>query len=200
MFCPDYYCFYFGGAAPGALSPDFGRLQSFPTTFPISCLLLHLLSATIAVYEDMSPCFAEGNSVNSAMKASIRVVTFLGPFPLSKFNDRWVIVAINRLTIYAVTAALPTGSSAEIVTFFVHNILLSTEHHVFCSVTAVVNFRHDCCRIDSVPALLLTSRCRAAHPQTNGLTEWFNHTLGTCSPFAFRPTTTGTSAIPGFCL
>lgn len=51
-------------------------------------------------------------------------INLFGPLPLSTRNNRYVVVAIGRLTLYVVPAPLPTGSSAEVANFFVQKVLL----------------------------------------------------------------------------
>lgn len=46
-------------------------------------------------------------------------IGFLGPLALPDSNNRWVVVTIDHLTRYAVTAALPAETSSEIAEFFI---------------------------------------------------------------------------------
>lgn len=105
-------------------------------------------------------------------------IDLYGPLPYTAAGNRWVIVAVDHLTRYAETAALPTATARDVASFLLRRFilrhgapreLLSDRGRVFLS---------------DVVAKLLTE-CRiihrtttAYHPQTNGLTERFNRTLG----------------------
>lgn len=49
---------------------------------------------------------------------------FLGPFPTSSSEKRWIIVATDYLTCYAEAAALLSGTALEVPKFFVLQIVL----------------------------------------------------------------------------
>lgn len=105
-------------------------------------------------------------------------IDLYGPLPTTSSGNRWVIVAIDHLTRYAETSALPSASAHDVAWFLLRHIilrhgspkeLLSDRGRVFLS--------------DVIEALL--EKCRvvhrtttAYHPQTNGMTERFNRTLG----------------------
>lgn len=104
-------------------------------------------------------------------------IDFLGPFPLSTRGNRWILVAVDHLTRYVETKAVPVDTAEEVSGFFLHRIvlrhgaprtLLSDRGTPFLS--AVVRALLAAC---STVHALTTSY----HPQTNGLTERFNHTL-----------------------
>lgn len=104
-------------------------------------------------------------------------IDLYGPLPKSSQGNHWVVVAIDHLTRYAETAALPHADSREVASFILHSIvlrhgspreLLSDRGTVFLS-QVVENILRECNVIH---------RCTSAyHPQTNGLTERFNRTL-----------------------
>lgn len=105
-------------------------------------------------------------------------IDIYGPLPTTSDGNRWVIVAIDHLTRYAETSPLPSASARDVAWFLLRHIilrhgapreLLSDRGRVFLS--------------DVIEALL--KECRiihrtttAYHPQTNGMTERFNRTLG----------------------
>lgn len=105
-------------------------------------------------------------------------IDLYGPLPCTATGNRWVIVAVDHLTRYAETAAMPAATARDVASFLLQRFilrhgapreLLSDRGRVFLS--------------DVVAALL--QECRvvhrtttAYHPQTNGLTERFNRTLG----------------------
>lgn len=105
-------------------------------------------------------------------------IDLYGPLPYTAAGNRWVIVAIDHLTRYAETAALPSATSRDVASFLLRRFvlrhgapreLLSDRGRVFLA--DVIEKLLAECRI--------IHRCTTAyHPQTNGLTERFNRTLG----------------------
>lgn len=83
-------------------------------------------------------------------------VDLLGRFPRSPSGNRWVIVAIDHLTRYVETAALPNGSALEVAKFFVGRILL--RHGASC---VVVSDHHRSVIIDQPSGhdFCVTCRC-----------------------------------------
>lgn len=104
-------------------------------------------------------------------------IDLYGPLPLSASGKRWVVTAVDHLTRYAETAALPSGSAEEIATFFLEaiflrhgapRVLLSDRGKAFLS-----KLLEDVLRTCNTIHKTTTSY----HPQTNGLTERFHRTL-----------------------
>lgn len=104
-------------------------------------------------------------------------IDLFGPLPRTVNGKRWVVTAVDHLTRYAETAALPTGSATEVADFFVHQlllrhgaprVLLSDRGRTFLSQT-VQEVLAACAVIHKTTS--------AYHPQTNGLTERFHRTL-----------------------
>lgn len=105
-------------------------------------------------------------------------IDLYGPLPSTTSGNRWIIVGVDHLTRYAETAALPTATARDVAFFILRNFvlrhgapreLLSDRGRVFLS--------------DAIEALLVQCNIvhrmtSAYHPQTNGLTERFNRTLG----------------------
>ena len=105
-------------------------------------------------------------------------IELYGPHPLTSAGNRWAIVAVDHLTRYAETAALPAATARDVASFLLHRFilrhgppqeLLSDRGRVFLSevVEAILKECHAVHR-----------KTTAYHPQTNGLTERFNRTLG----------------------
>lgn len=104
-------------------------------------------------------------------------IDLYGPLPCTADGNRWVVVAVDYLTRYAETAALPAATAREVASFLLRHFilrhgapreLLSDRGRVFLS--------------EVIEALLKSCRTihrttTAYHPQTNGLTERFNRTL-----------------------
>ncbi|UYV69276.1 K02A2.6-like [Cordylochernes scorpioides] len=105
-------------------------------------------------------------------------IDLLGRFPLFRDGNRWVIVCTDYLTKYAITKALPTGGAVEIAKFILNDIILkhgapremiTDRGRSFQS--KLVNELTKMCGMSQ----LFTT---AYHPQTNGLTDRLNKTLG----------------------
>lgn len=105
-------------------------------------------------------------------------IDLYGPLPYTPNGNRWVIVAIDHLTRYAETAALPEATSREVGLFILHNLilrhgapreLLSDRGRTFLS-EAVQALLRECNVVHRTTS--------AYHPQTNGMTERFNRSLG----------------------
>lgn len=101
----------------------------------------------------------------------------LGPFPTSSTGNKWVAVATDYATRYAITRALPTSCATDVADFLLHDIillhgaprqLLTDRGRNFLSKVIA-----DILRSSATQHKLTTSY----HPQTNGLTERFNRTL-----------------------
>lgn len=105
-------------------------------------------------------------------------IDLYGPLPSTAAGNRWIIVAVDHLTRYAETDALPAATARDVASFLLRRFvlrhgapqeLLSDRGRVFLS--------------EVIEALL--SECHVVHrtttsyhPQTNGITERLNRTLG----------------------
>ncbi|XP_077513335.1 GATOR complex protein mio isoform X2 [Amblyomma americanum] len=98
--------------------------------------------------------------------------------PSTSTGNRWIIFAIDHLTRYAETSPLPSATAYDIASFILHRIilrhgapkkLLSDRGSAFLSevVEALLQERNVVHRTSST-----------YHPQTNGMVERFNRTLG----------------------
>lgn len=105
-------------------------------------------------------------------------IDLYGPLPYTADGNRWAIVAVDHLTRYAETAALPAATATDVASFILHRFilrhgapreLLSDRGRVFLS-EVVKALLKECNTIHRTTT--------AYHPQTNGLTERFNRTLG----------------------
>lgn len=105
-------------------------------------------------------------------------IDLYGPLPYSSSGNRWIIVAVDYLTRYAETAALPASTAREVGAFILHSLvlrhgapreLLSDRGRVFLS-QAIEALLAEC--------KIVHRTTSAYHPQTNGLAERFNRTLG----------------------
>lgn len=104
-------------------------------------------------------------------------IDFLGPFPLSANNNRWVIVAVDYLTRYAETTSVPKATAQEVADFFLHKILL--RHGAPQVIISDRGTPFIAQLLEEILRLFNTVHkwTSAYHPQTNGLTERLNKTL-----------------------
>lgn len=101
----------------------------------------------------------------------------LGPFPQSTSGNKWIAVATDYATRYAITRALPTSCATDVADFLLHDVillhgaprqLLTDRGRSFLS-QVIADILRSC----STQHKLTT----AYHPQTNGLTERLNRTI-----------------------
>ncbi|UYV74161.1 K02A2.6-like [Cordylochernes scorpioides] len=104
-------------------------------------------------------------------------IDLLGRFPVSNNGNKWIVVATDYLSRYAMTRAIPNGSAEEVAKFIIENIslkhgapreLISDRGRTFISRT--LKEINDLCGT-------LHRFTSAYHPQTKGLTERLNTTL-----------------------
>ncbi|UYV66672.1 K02A2.6-like, partial [Cordylochernes scorpioides] len=104
-------------------------------------------------------------------------IDLLGRFPVSNNGNKWIVVATDYLSRYAMTRAIPNGSAEEVAKFMIEDVLLkhgapreliSDRGRTFISRT--LKEINDLCGI-------IHRFTSAYHPQTNGLTERLNKTL-----------------------
>lgn len=101
----------------------------------------------------------------------------LGPFPTSRSENKWIVVATDYMTRYAETAALPRGTAQEVAKFFINQVVL---RHGAPEV--LITDRGTAFTAELMQGILRYSntdhrRTTAYHPQTNGLTERLNKTI-----------------------
>ncbi|RWS22434.1 integrase core domain protein-like protein, partial [Leptotrombidium deliense] len=101
----------------------------------------------------------------------------LGPFPLSLRNNKYIFVATEYFTRYAIIRAFPDSTSIMAATFIVENIIcqFGTPKEILSD--RGVQFRSQ--MMNEVYYLLHIRHITTTsfHAQCNGLTERFNHTL-----------------------
>lgn len=105
-------------------------------------------------------------------------IDLYGPLPSTPDGNRWIIVAVDHLTRYAETSALPASTAKDVASFLLSHLilrhgapreLLSDRGRVFLS-NAIEALLKEC--------NIVHRTASAYHPQTNGMTERFNRTLG----------------------
>ena len=104
-------------------------------------------------------------------------IDLIGPFPLSKSRNKYIIVAVDYLTKWVIAQPIPQAKTANVVDFFVRRIVLQHGAPYF-----LISDRGKCLTSDFAEKLyrdLQTNHLVTAayHPQTNGLVERFNHTF-----------------------
>ncbi|UYV72847.1 hypothetical protein LAZ67_10000976 [Cordylochernes scorpioides] len=104
-------------------------------------------------------------------------IDLLGRFPVSNNGNKWIVVATDYLSRYAMTRAISNGSAEEVAKFMIEDVLLkhgaprkliSDRGRTFISRT-LKEINDFCGTIHRITS--------AYHPQTNGLTERLNKTL-----------------------
>jgi len=105
-------------------------------------------------------------------------IDLLGRFPKSIQGNKWIIVCTDYMTRYVITKALPTAAAPEIAKFILEDVIL--KHG---APRVIITDRGQVFQSKLVSELIklcnTTHRMTTAyHPQTNGLTERFNKTLG----------------------
>lgn len=101
----------------------------------------------------------------------------LGPFPLSSSGNRWIAVATDYATRYAITRALPTSCATDVADFLLEDVILRhgaprqllTDRGRYFLSQVVEDLLRSCATKHKLTT--------AYHPQTNGLTERLNKTL-----------------------
>ena len=101
----------------------------------------------------------------------------LGPFPTSASGNKWVAVATDYATRYAITRALPTSCATDVADFLLHDIIL---HHGAPRQLLTDQGRYFLSRVIQAIVRSCSTNHKfttAYHPQTNGHTERLNRTL-----------------------
>ncbi|UYV66976.1 hypothetical protein LAZ67_4003508, partial [Cordylochernes scorpioides] len=105
-------------------------------------------------------------------------VDLLGRFPVSKDGNRWIIVCTDYMTRYAITKAIPDGGAIETAKFLVENVILKHGAPREMITDRGRNFISQVIKEINALCGIVHRFTTAYHPQTNGLTERFNKTLG----------------------
>ncbi|UYV73901.1 hypothetical protein LAZ67_11001356, partial [Cordylochernes scorpioides] len=105
-------------------------------------------------------------------------VDLLGRFPVSKDGNRWIIVCTDYMTRYAITKAIPDGGAIETAKFLVEDVILKHGAPREMVTDRGRNFISQVIKEINALCGIVHRFTTAYHPQTNGLTERFNKTLG----------------------
>lgn len=101
----------------------------------------------------------------------------LGPFPISTKGNKWIAVATDYATRYAIARAIPTSCATDVADFLLYDVILHhgaprqllTDRGRYFLSKVVDDLLHSCSTEHKIAT--------AYHPQTNGLTERLNRTL-----------------------
>ena len=104
-------------------------------------------------------------------------IDVLGPFPISRRKNRFIIVVVDYLTKWAITIALPDSKTQQIVDFIVENIVL--QHGAPTTLISDGGKNLTSRMMEEVlSALKIDHRVATGyHPQSLGQVERLNHTL-----------------------
>ncbi|UYV82586.1 K02A2.6-like [Cordylochernes scorpioides] len=105
-------------------------------------------------------------------------VDLLGRFPVSKDGNRWIIVCTDYMTRYAIMKAIPDGGAIETAKFLVEDVILKHGAPREMITDRGRNFISQVIKEINALCGIVHRFTTAYHPQTNGLTERFNKTLG----------------------
>jgi hypothetical protein len=102
---------------------------------------------------------------------------FVGPLPLTKQGNRYILVATEYLTKWPEAKAVPRATAQEVVTFLIDNIV--SRHGVPKKILTDqgTHFTNEMVKQLCVDLNIHKTQSTAYHPQTNGLTERYNKTL-----------------------
>ncbi|UYV77965.1 K02A2.6-like [Cordylochernes scorpioides] len=105
-------------------------------------------------------------------------VDLIGRFPVSKDGNRWIIVCTDYMTRYTITKAFPDGGAIETAEFLVEDVILKHGAPREMITDRGRNFISQVIKEINALCGIVHRFTTAYHPQTNGLTERFNKTLG----------------------
>jgi len=114
-------------------------------------------------------------------------VDLLGPLPKTKDGNKYIIVAVDYFTKWAITRALPKATTVHVVDFFIKEIFL--QHG---APLQLISDRGKCLKNNFTKELFAALQverglCSPYRPQTNGLVERLNHTLAMMLSMYVRP-------------
>ncbi|UYV72384.1 hypothetical protein LAZ67_9002893, partial [Cordylochernes scorpioides] len=104
-------------------------------------------------------------------------IDYLGRFPISHTGNRWIIVATDYLTRFAITKAAATAEATELATFLIEDVILKHGAPREIITDRGRNFMSQTIREINNLNGTIHRFTTAYHPQTNGLTERLNKTL-----------------------
>ncbi|UYV82865.1 hypothetical protein LAZ67_22001140 [Cordylochernes scorpioides] len=98
----------------------------------------------------------------TVLSINIHYIDYLARFPISHTGNRWIIVATDYLTRFAITKTATTAEATELATFLIED----GRNFMSQTIPKINNLNGKIHRFTT-----------ACHPQTNGLTERRNKTL-----------------------
>ena len=131
-------------------------------------------------YKNMSHLPKAGLMIPIKTQAPFEMIgiDFLGRFPKSIKNNQWILVATDYFTKWAIVEALPFATKELTADFIIERIVCQFGAPNVILSDRGTQFRSELCQQIFEKLSIQHVMTTSYHPQTNGLTERYNGTLG----------------------